>query len=193
MKASTLLAVVAGGFLAVASLTYWMTVGQSGVQDTKILPAFSADPQKDNTLSIQGWDQQEIDRILADFSKQYELPVTTLRAEQKFDKKFVIVLPKDFEPRLLFFLVNYIQYPRGFDLKQHSIGVVAFVVLSSTFGVPDADLSGKRAIIYVPADDTDYDRVYAQAETGKTYQIPFTDLIWKRVTDARIPAAISGL
>ena len=90
-------------------------------------------------------------------------------------------------------MVNYVRYPKKFDLSHRSIGVLGRVVLTAAFGVPDSALIGNRAVIYVPSNDTEYDLVYARVESGRTYTIPFTSLIWEATGAARMPAEVSGL
>ena len=172
---------------------YMAVAYKAAAQGSKGVPAFVADPKNSIRLSVHGWGRSELDKILADFSQQYGLPGSGMTVAAQPNETLVITFPNDIEPKLLFFLINYIHYPNGFDLKHRSIAAVAHVVLTPAFGAPDSAFIGKRAIIYVPANDTDYDLVYAQIETDKTYKIPFTDLIWRDTADARLPTAIKGL
>jgi hypothetical protein len=122
------------------------------------------------------------------------LPVdSTVAIKQENADRFAITFPKDIQPKILYFLVNYLQYPREFDLKNRSIAVVARVVLTPAFGAPDDVLSGKNAMIYVPANDTDYDLVYVRIEQGQAYKVSFTDLVWQPVDEARVPGGIANL
>lgn len=130
---------------------------------------------------------------MTDFSGQYDLSRAAIVVEAGPANVLTVTFPNDIEPKLLFFLVNYIQYPNGFDLGRRTIGAMAHVILTPAFGVPDLELIGKRATMYVPADDTEYDLIYARTESGDAYQISFTNLIWERVADARVPVAGRGL
>ena len=67
------------------------------------------------------------------------------------------------------------------------------IVLTPACGMPDERLSGKRAEVYVPSDDTEYDRVHLCTEDGEAFEIPFTNLIWKPASEARRPRTIEGL
>src|SRR5580704_13491238 len=61
-----------------------------------------------------GWDRGELDRIVADFLRSYGVPESSaLRIEAKSDRALAITFPNDIEPKLLLFLINYVQYPRG--------------------------------------------------------------------------------
>jgi len=165
----------------------------ANAQRQRAASPFVADTDNKTSLSVKGWEQAELGKIVADFSKQYDLPSTAMKIRTQSSKAAVMTFPNDIEPRLLFFLVNYVQYPNGFDLKGRSIAAVAHVILTPAFGVPDSMLIGKPAEIYVPAHDTEYDLVYAQVGSQKAYRIPFTNLIWQAAADARVPAAIGGL
>ena len=92
-----------------------------------------------------------------------------------------------------FFLVNYLRYPKDFDLQNRTIGVLGRARLSQAFGIPDSSLEGIMAKIYVPANDKEFDNVYVQLESGKTFKIPFTRLIWESVDNPKMPNEIRDL
>jgi hypothetical protein len=131
--------------------------------------------------------------MLSDFEGLYDLApdsvVVTPRAAAGYDLRF----PKDIRPDYLFYLVNYLVYPKGFDLKGRAIGVLCHTRVTAAFGPPETSIVGREVEIYVPAPDEDYDRVYARVEGHATYIIPFTDLIWQTTSDPRRPDAIAGL
>jgi hypothetical protein len=158
------------------------------------MAVFVPDPANHIAVSVRGWNNAEIKKILSDDFSAYDLsPDSTVVVTAKPDGTFVLTFPNDIEPRLLYFLVNYIQYPRDFDLKHRSIGVLGRVVITPAFGAPDPKFVGEQAQIFVPADDSEYDLVYAKLETGEVYSISFTDLIWRRVESARMPHTVGGL
>jgi hypothetical protein len=171
--------------------TNWYRAAAS--QDARMTASFVPNPANDTLVSGSGWDQSELDRILGDFSQQYGLPANSFKIERGDSRKFRISFPHDIEPKLLLFLVNYLEYPNGFDLKSHSIAAVAHVVLTAAFGVSDPTLIGNRARIYVPSNDVDHDLVYAQVQRGRSFRISFTDMIWQEVDDARLPLSIRSL
>jgi hypothetical protein len=179
------------------AITVWRFTAYSQMvtaQDDKMRASFVANSGNQNLLLIRGWQRKELEQILADFLQLYGLADSSvLKMEAKSSDTFVITFPHDIEPKLLLFLVNYVQYPKKFDLTERSIGVLGRVVLTAAFGVPDTGLIGKQAVIYVPANDTEYDLVYARLESGGVYIIPFTSLIWKATDDARMPRTVAGL
>jgi len=195
MHAITVLAIAGACILLTVVLArFALSLQKAAAQDTEMTASFVADPNNRNTLSVHGWTRGELDRMLADFRSCYELsdsPDWTVEA--KSGDTFTIAFPQDIQPKYFLFLVNYLRYPKNFDLANRSIGVLGRVVLTKAFGVPDPALIGKQAEIYVPADDAEYDEVYARVETGAVYRIPFTNMIWKAMDEARGPAEIAGL
>jgi hypothetical protein len=181
--------------VAIALSRFFMSWRVASVQDRRMTSAYVADPNNKLSLSVRGWNRTELDKILADFLKSYDLPdaSTMLRIEEKPGDILVVTFPRDIQPAQFFFLVNYIQYPKDFDLEQRSIGVLGHIVITPAFGPPDTALVGKNAEIYVPADDDQYDEVYARVESGAAYRISFTNLIWQPAAEARMPATVAGL
>jgi len=185
---------IIGGLAAYAFVRFTMFASGAKAQDERMTTAFVPDANNRTSVTVRGWKRPELDRILSYLREAYEVPasspwVVTARS----DDVFVISFPNDIFPRLLYFLVNYLQYPKEFDAKDRSIGVLGRVVLTTACGIPEDRLVGKSAEVYVPANDTDYDRVYLRTDDGEAYVIPFTDLIWKRVQEARRPQTIEGL
>jgi hypothetical protein len=156
--------------------------------DRETKSGFVPDPNNRTALVVRGCNRTDLDRILVDFQRLYDVPPAAgWTTNAAANDVFMVAFPNDIEPGLLFHLVNYLQYSRNFDLPNRSLGVLCHVVLGPAFGIPDAALAGKRAVIYVPASDTAHDLVYAKIESGKIYRIPFADLTWEPVEDARMP------
>lgn len=195
MRGAVTLVVIGIGILAlIAVVRLVLSVNKGAAQDRAMTAEFIANPQNDTTVYVRGWTRSELDQILSDFDGIYDLPKPgdwTVTDGPHGD--LVIAFPSDIQPKLLLFLVNYIQYPEKFDLKHRTIGVLCRVTLTSAFGLPAASLVGQKAMIYVPANDTEYDLVYARVESGGAYKIPFTTLIWERVSDPRLPNSVQAL
>ena len=187
---------VGGVVVLVTGLRLLSSYQTATAQDKRMTSAFVPSRANQIAVSVRGWGDAEIGQIVSDFLRLYHVPAVSASAVQitaRADGVSVLKFPSDIEPKLLYFLVNYIQYPKNFDLKHRSIGVLCHVVLTQGFGISEQGLVGKRAQIYVPAGDTDYDLVYAKIETGEVYKISFADLIWRRVEGARIPETVGGL
>ncbi len=143
-------------------------------------------PENDKTLIVYGWDSGEIRKILSDFAATYKVQgfKYLIRTE---DQPLKVVFPDDIEPALFSFLVNYAQYPIGFDLKGRSIVSTGAVTLTSDFDLPSPALSGQRALFYVPTDDDEHDLVYVRV--GElTYENSFAGQCWQQKKDPRMPA-----
>ena len=148
----------------------------------------------DVSISVRGWLRPELDHILTDFLNGYDLRAAlVVNVNAVSNDVLVITFPQGIASDKLIFLVNYIQYPKHFNLEKRKIGVVGRVLLTAAFGIPDPTFTGQRATIYIPADDTEYDLVYAKVESKGVYKIQFTDMDWKPVHDARVPTTIEGL
>lgn len=134
-------------------------------------------------------------QILDDFQYSYrdQLPQdfsAEIHAGRAWDRR--VVFPADIDPLLFCFLVNYVQYPRDFDLDSRTILVVGVGTVGSEFLPSDRSLIGKRIMIYVPADDVEYDEVYGFVE-GQSYKLPFSKDHWILAPEPRLPAGVEQL
>lgn len=132
----------------------------------------------------QGWSQPEIDKILADFTALYADDGVKLKSSRLTGNVFRIDFPEGIESRHAEFLVNYLDYPADLDLQGRDIRNVAAVVLGPEFGIPSG-LAGCKAVIYVPANDEEYDLVYGRLENGEAFRVSFGDNRWVDTGDAR--------
>ena len=176
---------------ATQALRHWMAKGER--QLTIMQNAYQPKHENENSVAVVGWKEDELNRILADFRGVYGLPPAAMVVTKHDDSLLHILFPDDIEPKYFFFLVNYIRYPKDFDLRNRTIGVLGRARLSRAFGIPDSSLDGMMAKIYVPANDKEYDNVYVQLDSGKAFKVPFTRMIWESVDDPRVPNEIRNL
>jgi len=177
--------VVAVGFLVLLLRSRGATAAAS---------PFTPNPSNDTVVICKGWDEAELTKILADFARMYggRLPAAQpFRVERQRDQ-LRIRFPNDIEPTLLSFLVNYLQYPKDFDLPSHHVLVVGIVTLTTAFPIPREDYVGKKARIYVPSNDQEHDEVYV-AVGSEYFRQPFTNMAWRASADSRIPDGLEGL
>lgn len=193
IRAVVVLAAIIAAIIAVGIAFLAMKIQRGEREDAKLASLFVADPNNQTTLGVCGWTRTGLQKFIGDFLPMYGIADSGVQIETKDEHSFEIRFPSDIQPKLLLFLVNYLQYPKGFDLTHRAIGVVAHVVLTRAFGASDPKLIGKRAAIYVPANDNDYDVVYVKIESGETYRVPFSDMDWASTDDPRVPAANAGL
>jgi hypothetical protein len=146
----------------------------------------------EKAIIVKGWSDEELKNILTDFADAYDEALG-----HKFEFEVCsyehgatrITFPHDIHFAEFSFLVNYLNYPKNYDLKTRSISVTGNVTLPSNFHPAHKEFIGKKAVFYVPADDQDYDVIYAHVE-NETFKIPFTNLHWKKVEDPRVPIGI---
>jgi hypothetical protein len=146
-------------------------------------------------LLVQGWGDSELRQIISDFQRMYsdQLPKnfsTEIHACPGWVLR--VTFPAGIEPDCFCFLINYANYPRGFDLKSRSILIVGRATVNSDFLPADQSVVGERILLYVPANDKDFDVIYAQVK-GQSYSYPFSSERWQRVDDPRIPEELIKL
>ena len=141
---------------------------------------------------VRGWADEELSKILTDFADIYE---------DELGKKFEfnvfpyehgatrINFPNDIPAKEFSFLVNYLNYPKDYDLKGRTISVSGQATLSLGFHPPSKSFIGKKAVFYVPSNDEDYDVVYIRVG-DETFVNSFASFKWKKVEDPRIPGGI---
>lgn len=157
-------------------------------------PGFVPNRDNDKVLVVSGWSGAELEKILADFTRLYREQLRAdfayeVRAEGALQKA---TFPRDLQPWLLLYLVNYAQYPKGFTIEGRAIAAAATATLSPDFVLPAQVMYGRKAVFYVPANDGQYDLVYAHAG-DETWEIGVATGEWKAVQDARLPLALAAL
>jgi hypothetical protein len=174
--------------LAVLAFLFWL--GRGSRQAALMESAYRPTVDSGKSVTVLGWREDELSRIVAAFGRAYALPPSAVLVSKRGDERFALTFPGDIEPRLLFFLVNYLSYPRDFDLKDRRIVAFCRVVLDSSYGIPDPQLKGVGAVVYVPAEDTEFDNVFVRTLAGTTFKVPFSRMIWSAVEDPRMPKEV---
>ena len=149
----------------------------------------------DKELLVRGWKDTELKQIFSDF-----VQMDANRLPPNFSTKvhgenggvMRVTFPADIESRLFCWLINYVQYPKGFDLKSRTILVAGKATINSDFLPSDQSHIGRRIMFYSPANDTRYDEVFAQVD-GHAYEYPFTTERWTGVQNARLPGGVAEL
>jgi hypothetical protein len=134
-------------------------------------------------ILVSGWTTEDLSNILKDFA---ELNAGKLGKEFDYEVSLPgqgpmrIIFPHDIAPNEFSFLVNYLNYPKDYDLKTRSVSVLGHAALTAAFHLPNKNLIGKNAVFYVPANDQDYDLVYIRVD-DETYVNSFAGFRWKKV------------
>src|SRR2546429_5962577 len=156
---------------------------------------FAPDPDNDKIVAVKGWNEDELKRILDDFIDADTSGVASckIEVEKRDEDLYSLTFPQDIHAAVFGFIVNYLAYPENFVLTGRSITVAGETMLSSDFqGIPES-LAEKKAIIYVPEYDQDYDVIYLLVETGATFANAFSEGVWREVKDARLSSEVKML
>jgi hypothetical protein len=157
---------------------------------------FIPDLNNRKEVRVRGWSSEDFSKILKDFQEleddflenEIAAKIDTLK-----DGTLRVTFPQDLPDQLFPFLINYAQYPKGFEPKADSILVVGKAVISENFkDNPDPKLIGQEAVFYIPSDDQKYTVVYVQVG-DKTFANSFSSSRWKKVADPRLPAGFADL
>jgi hypothetical protein len=149
---------------------------------------------KDEEALVRGWTEAELGQIIADFERMNRdrLAANFSPAVHRHGDVLRVTFPTGIQPRFFCWFINYVQYPKGFDLKQRKILAAGRATIVSDFLPADQSLIGKRMTFYIPADDRDYDILYAHVD-GQSYKFPFSSERWQRVDDPRLPPGVLEL
>jgi hypothetical protein len=155
-------------------------------------PANIPNPAKGKEIIVRGWTNEELSGILTDFADAYnnDLGPDFGYEVQPYDNGSIrITFPHDIPALQFSFLINYVQYPKNYDLKGRSISVVGKVLITPDFHPPNKGMVGQNAIFYIPSNDQKYDLVYVRVG-NETFENSFASHRWKRVADSRIPPGV---
>jgi hypothetical protein len=145
----------------------------------------------DVVLLVSGWSDAELETILSDFGGMYDLPADAFRVI-KGEAPAQIQIARPIDSKMLPFLVNYLHYPKELNFEGRQIAAVAVLKRSEALGGPP-ELAGRRATIYVPANDAEFDEVFVRVEPARYFRIPFTRLQWRPVDDGRETSGMRDL
>lgn len=157
--------------------------------------ALAAPTPNDKEVLVRGWKNEELRRILDDFKAMYRdrlSPDYGVVVHPLPEGAIRLTFPVDLPPPFFAWLVNYIRYPKDFDLSTRSILVLGRTTLSSVFEPPEKKMISQRAAFYVPADDHEYDLVFVRVGVA-TYELSFARGQWKLVSNSRLPPGLDAL
>jgi hypothetical protein len=159
------------------------------------LSAFSPDPNNDKAILIEGWNQDELRRILDDFVEQDLRAFAAFRIEieKRLENSFVLIFPEDIHPAEFVSLINYLAYPIHLDAAGRPIVVAGKTTLNSDFDGLPKSIAGEKALLYLPENDEDYDVVFLQTESGVMLARSFNQGVWREVKDPRLSSAVRSL
>ena len=158
-------------------------------------PSFAPDLKNDKAILIQGWNEDELRKIIDDFVEQDLSAFAAFRIEikKRFEDSFELTFPEDIHPGEFLALINYLAYPIDFDSAARPIVAAGKATLNSDFDGLAKSLEGKKALFYLPENDDDYMVVYMQTESGVTLARSFRDGLWRTVKDSRLSNVVKSL
>ena len=158
------------------------------------LGPFTPDPNNDKVILVKGWKEDELHKILDDFIEEdvSNMPPPKIDIHKRYTTLYSLTFPQDIHPTQFGFLVNYLAYPMNFGPPERSIVVAGKTTLNSDFQVPQS-LTGKKAIVYLPENDQEYDVIYLQTEDGATFANSFNEGVWRRVRNPRLSSEVKTL
>jgi hypothetical protein len=167
---------------------------KAGDPQTDLSP-FTPDPNNDKAILIQGWNEDELRQILDDFVDEDLSAFAAFRIEieKRLESSFALTFPEDVHPAEFLSLINYLAYPINFDPAGRSIMVAGKTTLNSDFDGLPKSLEGKKALLYLPENDEDYDVVFLQTDSGVVLANSFNEGVWRKVNDARLSSAVTSL
>jgi hypothetical protein len=147
------------------------------------------------SLFVRGWSDAELRQIIGGFEQLYRARLPSNFSTEVHPKGggiLRITFPADMDPQLFCWLLNYLQYPKGFDSKSRNVLVAGKATINSDFLPSEQSLIGKPTTFYIPSNDKQFDVVFAQVD-GQSYEYPFALARWRRVQEARLPVGIADL
>ena len=167
---------------------------KADVPQTDLSP-FTPDLENDKAILVQGWNEEDLRDILADFVEEDLSAFAAFRIEirKRLENSFALTFPEDIHPAEFISLISYLAYPVNFSPAGRSIVVAGMATLNSDFDGLSKSLEGKKALLYLPENDENYDVVYLQTESGVSLAKSFNEGAWRLVKDARLPSAVKSL
>ncbi|MBX7459333.1 hypothetical protein K3152_13855 [Qipengyuania sp. 1NDH17] len=138
-------------------------------------------------LMVRGWSRAELADIFARFAAIYN--VGEPQIVETTARTYRLDWPDGLPEAQIWFAVNYVHYPFDFDLTGRTIIAAAKVMAGHLSGIP----GDRSAILYIPENDTDHDRVHATDDSGDHYVGDFGDSQFRQTSEARKPREVDSL
>lgn len=128
--------------------------------------------ENDKVVLIENVNFDEVKKAIQQFCNNYNqedyraLPLLTILSENKF----VVTFPYDIDFVTYCFFVNYMYYPNDISYKPT---INAWTTTKVTDQWIKDDIANKKVMLYIPADDKDFDNVYLTASNNIGYKMGF--------------------
>ncbi|MBO9595169.1 MAG: hypothetical protein J7599_19855 [Niabella sp.] len=126
----------------------------------------------DKLIVAEGMNESNLKKMLQDFCGWYnpEMLQIVPMVTKMTDLQFVITFPYDVPFEIFCFLVNYLDYPKGYNKRFNVAGWAT--ARSADMWVTD-DLAGKQVLLFVSDFDTEYDNVFMTTADQIGYKLDF--------------------
>lgn len=122
----------------------------------------------DNFILIKGGTRIELEKALNQFLSNYsdKIPRDYLfQLDDQKDSHFLLHVDERLDNLTFYFLVNYLEYPENIDYKVEIEGF--------TTGKKDKKLKGKRLLVFIAPNDTEYDNVLVTTNENECFKVDF--------------------
>lgn len=126
----------------------------------------------DKIVLIENVSLEDLKKAIQQFCNNYNqedyraLPLLTIVSENKF----VVTFPYDIDFVTYCFFVNYMYYPNDISYKPT---IKAWTTTKATDQWIKDDIANKKVMLYIPADDKDFDNVYLTTSNNVGYKMGF--------------------
>lgn len=126
----------------------------------------------DKLIVVEKMQEDLIKRIIRDFCGWHNREMLQIipAITKITDTLFAITFPYDVSFEIFSSLVNYLNYPRGYNRRFYAMGWTT--IRSADMWVTD-DIAGKQALLFVPDFDTEYDNVFMTNADQIGYKLDF--------------------
>jgi hypothetical protein len=126
----------------------------------------------DKLVLVGNISRAEITQIINAFCNLYNKKdfAALPRLYEIAEKQFAVTFPFDIDFETYCFFVNFAHYPTGFD---KSIDVIAWTTSNHGETWITEKSANKKVMLFIPADDKDYDNVYLTTNDNIGYKLGF--------------------
>lgn len=126
----------------------------------------------DKLIRIEKVTYDQLKRVLYDFKALYIDEFTAAGLVSISDTSYIIRFPEGISFRLFAYLVNYLHYPN--DIESWNPNIIAWTTLQQGDEWVNEEMLNKKAMLFIPDDDTEYDNVHLITDYAKGYILDFS-------------------
>jgi hypothetical protein len=128
--------------------------------------------QNDKLIFVKGISHADLKRVLTGFCNMYNKE--SFQAQPRLTKltegEFAITFPYDIDFEIFCYFINYIEYPMELTW---SPDLTAWTTTKSSDTWIMEKSANKKAMLFIPTDDTEHDNVYMTTQDNIGYKLGF--------------------